>query len=135
MPLCQSIHRRLNEKFDWIATLSRCKMHNTWVISFYSLCLDFRVYSWIEILLSCCQFQLKEYKTGLKVSLKTNNFKKRKHLKFDYFNSSTNQERLCQVAFEINNPVIITIDDNKSIHQLCTAEKWSNIYKLNLSYL
>lgn len=66
MPLCQSIHRRLNEKFDWIATLSRCKMHNTWMISFYSLCLDFRVYSWIEILLSCCQFQLKNIKLVLR---------------------------------------------------------------------
>lgn len=88
------------------------------MISFYSLCLDFSVYSWIEILLLCCQFQLKGYKTGLKGSLKTNNFKKRKHLKFDYFNSSTNEERLCQVAFEINNPVIITIDDKKTIHQL-----------------
>lgn len=61
---------------------------------------------------------IKEYKTSLKGSLKTNNFKKRKHLKFDYFNSSTKQERLCQETFEINNPVIITIDDNKTIYQL-----------------
>lgn len=58
-------------------------MYNIWMIFFYLLCLDFRVYLWIEIFFIMLLVLIKEYKISFNGLLKINNFKKRKYLKFE----------------------------------------------------